>query len=219
MKVFIGFERSGVLRRAFQRAGHWALSVDLMAADDKAPMTDQRRNGGHWQGDVFDVLACLEDESITPDLVILHPPCTYLTVSGLHWNKRRPGRAAMTMQALQLVERCWNLPHERLAIENPVGCINTCLPFMPKPQYVHSYMFGDDASKKTGWWTRGLPRLKPLAKHWWHPPRIVDGRKRWGNQTDSGQNKLPPSADRARLRGETYPGMAAALAEQWGAVA
>jgi hypothetical protein len=100
----------------------------------------------------------------------------------------------------------------RLCLENPVGAISTAI--RPADQYVQPYQFGDDASKKTGLWLIGLPALliDPAARV---PGRAVNGRERWANQTDSGQNRLGPSADRADLRAQTYPGIAAAMADQW----
>lgn len=177
--------------------------------------------GGHWQGDLFDVLSMLEDESQrAPDLFIVHPPCTCLSVSGLHWNKRRPERAQQTREALGFVARCWAVPATRKALENPVGCINSYLPSMPAPQYIQPYQFGDDASKKTGLWLDNLPHLviDPAARV---PGRIVGTDKkgrpleRWANQTDSGQNRLGPGDTRAAERAQTYPGIADAIVAQW----
>lgn len=216
-RVVIGCERSGVIRRAFQAAGFWALSIDLEPADDGAGLGP---NGGHWRGDLFDVLAMLAEESgREPDLFIVHPECTYLTSSGLHWNGRIPGRAAKTEAALDFVTRCWRVPARRRCLENPQGCINTRLPFMPRPQYVQPYEFGDDASKRTGLWLENLPPLvaDPATRF---PGRWVAGPhgpvERWANQTDSGQNRLGPSPERAALRSETYPGIAGAMVAQWG---
>lgn len=216
-RAVIGGERSGIIRRALQARGIWAMSIDLEPADDGAGIG---RMGGHWQGDMFDVLSMLEDESQrVPDIFIVHPVCTYLCSSGLHWNTRRPERAALTDEALRFVERCWKVPARRTCLENPQGCINSRLPFMPRPQYVQPYQFGDDASKKTGLWLRELPPLAPTLRI---PGRIVGydkrGRpiERWANQTDSGQNRLGPSDTRAAERSQTYPGIAAAMAQQWG---
>jgi hypothetical protein len=101
-------------------------------------------------------------------------------------------------------------PIPRIAIENPRGHLSAAI---GKPQQtVQPWQFGDDASKATCLWLKGLPSLipsKPIA------PRMIDGRPRWANQTDTGQNRLPPSAARAMLRAATYPGIASAMAEQW----
>ncbi len=216
MRVYIGCERSGQLRRAFQQAGHYAVSIDTEPADDGVRGLGE--SGGHLQGDLFDMLLRMV---YVPDLFIVHPPCTYLCSSGLHWNQRVPGRATHTTAALAFVSRCWELPFERVVLENPQGCINTRLPFMPRPQYVQPYMFGDDASKKTGLWLRGVPPLQLPRPDQWVMPRYVRSASgtmlpRWSNQTDSGQNKLPPSPDRAKQRSETYPGIARAFVTQWG---
>jgi len=100
--------------------------------------------------------------------------------------------------------------YPKVAIENPIGIMSTL--FRKPDQIIQPWQFGDDASKATCLWLRGLPLLKPTKII---APRLVNGRPRWGNQTDSGQNKLPPSTDRATLRSITYPGIAAAMADQW----
>ena len=144
------------------------------------------------------------------DLMIAHPPCTYLSVSGLHWNKRRPERAAQTEDALAFVQTLLDAPIPRIALENPVGCISSRI---RKPsQIIQPHHFGADASKATCLWLKGIPPLVPTQRV---APRIVDGRQRWANQTDSGQNRLGPSADRWALRSMTYPGIAIAMAQQW----
>lgn len=211
MRVLIGCEESGVVRDAFLRAGHDAYSCDLLPT--RSPI-----GGRHFQMDLSVLLSPVSTSRW--DLLIAHPDCTYLTSSGLHWNTRRPERAVKTLQALDFIEWLWRLPSDRVArlcIENPQGCVNTRLPFMPRPQYIQPWMFGADASKKTGLWLRGLPELTPT--------RRVAGRRvtsngktleRWSNQTDSGQNRLGPSPTRARERSETYRGIADAMAAQWG---
>jgi len=197
MKILIACEHSGAVRDAFIRAGHNAMSCDLLETESPGP---------HYKGDVRDVL-------YDPwDMMIAHPSCTYLSVSGLHWNGRVPGRSAKTEEALDFVRLLMFVPHiQKIAIENPVSCISTRI---RKPdQTIQPHEFGHDASKRTCLWLKGLPKLRP-TKH--VPPRIVDGKPRWDNQTDSGQNKLPPSADRWKIRSATYLGIAEAMAEQWG---
>jgi hypothetical protein len=199
MRVLIACEFSGVVREAFRKRGHEAVSCDLLPAEDNSPH--------HIQGDVLPVI--LEGW----DLMIAHPPCTYLCSSGLHWNKRRPGRAAKTEEALQLVRELLNAPIDRIAIENPIGCISSRI---RKPdQTIQPHQYGHDASKATCLWLKNLPQLN-ATKH--VAPRIVDGKKRWANQTDSGQNKLGPSDDRWAERSRTYEGIAEAMAEQWGSL-
>lgn len=196
MRVLIACEYSGRVRDAFRERGHDAMSCDLLPTEVDGP---------HYQGDVFDII----DDGW--DLMIAHPPCTYLCSSGLHWNKRRPERAALTEEALFFVQRLMDAPIKRMAIENPIGCIGTRI---RKPdQIIQPWMFGDDASKATCLWLNGLMPLYPTQMV---EPRIVDGKKRWSNQTDSGQNKLPPSDDRWKIRSETYIGIAKAMAAQWG---
>jgi hypothetical protein len=143
--------------------------------------------------------------------MIAHPPCTYLCGSGLHWNKNNPARQLETEAALDFVRYLLDAPIERIALENPIGCISTRL---RKPdQIIQPYDFGEDASKATCLWLKNLSPLYPVR---FIPPRLVNGKKRWGNQTDSGQNKLGPSTDRWKLRSITYEGIANAMADQWG---
>lgn len=145
------------------------------------------------------------------DVMIAHPPCTYLCSSGLHWNKRTPGRQALTEEALDFVRLLLDAPIERIALENPIGCIGTRI--RPADQTIQPWQFGHDASKATCLWLKNLPPLVPTAIV---APRIVNGKKRWANQTDSGQNRLGPSADRWKERSLTYTGIARAMAWQWG---
>jgi len=196
MRVLIACEYSGAVRDAFKRAGHDAMSCDLLPTDVA---------GWHYQGDVMDVIGD------GWDLMIAHPPCTYLCASGLHWNKRRPERAQQTAEALDFVRMLLDAPIARIALENPIGCISTQI---RKPtQTIQPWQFGHDASKATCLWLKNLAPLTPTQTI---APRMVDGRKRWANQTDSGQNRLPPSADRWKIRSETYRGIADAMAAQWG---
>ena len=147
------------------------------------------------------------------DLMIAHPPCTYLTSSGLHWNKRRPERAAQTEEALKFVLALANAPIPRIAIENPIGCLSTR--WRKPDQTIQPHQFGHDASKSTCFWLTNLPKLvatKAVA------PRMVDGKPRWSNQTDNGQNRVPPGPDQWKIRSTTYQGIADAMAEQWGTI-
>ena len=196
MRVLIACEYSGTVRDAFRAAGHDAMSCDLLPTDSPGP---------HYQGDVCDII---RDGW---DMMIAHPPCTYLCSSGLHWNKRRPERAAQTEAALTFVEALLDAPIPRVALENPIGCIGTRI--RKADQTIQPWQFGHDASKATCLWLKNLPPLTPTQII---APRLINGRKRWGNQTDSGQNKLPPSADRWKIRSATYQGIADAMAAQWG---
>jgi hypothetical protein len=198
MKVLIACEQSGTVRDAFIAAGHDAMSCDLLPSDKPGP---------HYQGDVLDVLWD------GWNLMIAHPPCTYLASSGLHWNKRRPERAQQTEDALELVRALLFVPIAHIALENPIGCISSRI---RKPdQTIQPWMFGHDASKATCLWLKNLPQLRRTELI---EPRLVNGKERWANQTDSGQNRLPPSADRAKIRSVTYQGIADAMAAQWGSL-
>jgi hypothetical protein len=199
MRVLVACEFSGVVRRAFQARGHEAVSCDLLPSEDNSPH--------HIQGDVLPVL--LEGW----DLMIAHPPCTYLCSSGLHWNKRRPERAVKTEDALSFVRELMAAPIEHIAIENPIGCISTRI--RQQDQIIQPYQYGHDASKQTCLWLKNLPQLAPTV---YVKPRIVQGKRRWANQTDSGQNKLGPSETRWAERSRTYDGIASAMAQQWGNV-
>lgn len=208
MRVLVAYERSGVVRRAFAALGHDAWSCDLQPSADSSTR--------HEQLDAR-FLAHADDW----DLIVAHPPCTYLSVSGLHWNSRVEGRQRKTDDALAVIKwwldmptqcKSWGRPSPRLCLENPVGLIGSRI--RKADQYVQPYEFGHDASKRTGLWLIGLPRLVADPANY-IAPRMVNGKPRWANQTDSGQNRLGPSADRADKRAETYSGIAAAMAAQW----
>lgn len=202
MNILVACEFSGTVRDCFLALGHNAISCDLLPTEALGP---------HIQGDCIDVIYNPVHYGFDSwDLLIAHPPCTYLSSSGLHWNKRNAERAQKTEEALAFVEKIWKAPIERVAIENPVGCINTRLT-MPKPQYIQPYEYGEDASKKTGLWTRGLPRLESTS---FVEPRYVSGKPRWANQSDAGQSRL--GGGRGHERSVTYFGIAAAMALQWG---
>jgi hypothetical protein len=198
MKVLIACEYSGTVRDAFISMGHDALSCDILPTDVDGP---------HHQGDVSDILG------LGWDIMIAHPPCTYLSVSGMHWTTRGLRDPQLTENALAFVQLLMNAPIKRIAIENPVSVISSRI---RKPdQIIQPYQFGHDASKKTCLWLKNLPTLKHTQEI---PPRVINGNKRWANQTDSGQNKLPPSNDRWKIRSETFKGIAIAMATQWGSL-
>lgn len=193
MRVLIACEFSGVVRDAFIARGHDAMSCDILPTESPGP---------HYQGDVRDVL----DGGW--DMMVAHPPCTYLASSGLHWNTRRPERAAMTQSAVDFVRLLMSAPIPRIAIENPIGALSTRI---RKPdQIIQPWQFGHDASKATCLWLINLPVLIPTNV-------LAGGREaRRANQTASGQNKLGPSATRWKERSLTYSGIADAMANQWG---
>ncbi len=198
VRVLVACEYSGTVRDAFRARGHDAVSCDLLPTDAPGP---------HYQGPVQDIMGD------GWDLMIAHPPCTYLSVSGMHWTTRGLRDPQLTEDALAFVRMLMGAPVPRIAVENPVSVISTRI---RKPdQIITPSQFGHDASKKTCLWLKGLPLLRPTQLV---EPRIIGGRKRWGNQTDSGQNRLSPSPDRWKIRSATYPGIAAAMADQWGSL-
>lgn len=213
MRVLIGCEHSGIVREAFRAMGHEAFSCDLLPATDGSEF--------HIQCNLLEWLdQPLRQLRHSCQLLVCHPPCTFVCGSGLHWISRgriesdgRP-RAEHFEEAVQFALALWNCGVERVALENPIGALSR---YIGKPsQIIQPYQFGDDASKATCLWLKGgLPQLvaDPAQRV---PGRIVNGRERWANQTDSGQNKLPPSDLRGHLRSLTYPGIAKAMAAQWG---
>lgn len=206
MRVLVACEFSGRVREAFRAEGHEAWSCDLLECEDGSPY--------HILGDC--IFAANNPQLWVYgewDLLIAHPPCTYLSVSGLHWNKRRPERAQKTSEAIAFCDAILSLPIPRIALENPIGVLSTSL---RKPdQIIQPYEFGEDASKATCLWLKGLPKLQGTKLI---QPRMVNGKPRWANQTDSGQNRLPPSKDRWKDRSRTYIGIARAMAQQWGRI-
>lgn len=193
MRVLIACEFSGVVRDAFRTRGHEAVSCDLVASE---------RPGPHVIGDVR---ALLEEGRYAWDLLVAHPPCTHLSSSGARYfaEKRRDGRQA---EALAFVRELLQAPVPRIALENPVGVISTQI--RKWDQLLQPWQFGHAESKATCLWLKGLPALVPTHE--------LPRRRQWDNQTPSGQNKLGPSPDRARIRSRTYQGIADAMAEQWG---
>lgn len=196
MRVLVACEFSGVVRSAFRARGHDAWSCDLLPAEDGSPY--------HRQGDV---LEWMQDPRREWDLVIAHPPCTYLAVSGARWFK---GREELQEKALDFVRAFLSYRCARICVENPIGVISTRI---RKPdQIIQPWQFGHPEAKATCLWLKNLPKLVPTNIL----PKPESGR--WNNQTPSGQNKLGPSADRWKLRSATYAGIAVAMAEQWGSL-
>jgi len=181
MRVLIACEYSGRVRDAFRAKGHDALSCDLLPTEAPGP---------HYQGDVRDLLA---DQW---DLMIAHPPCTHLAVSGARYFERK-GREQQ--DALDFVRTLLGAPIPRIALENPVSIISTRI---RKPsQIIQPWQFGHGETKATCLWLKGLPRLRPT--------NVVDGR-------ESRIHRMPPSNDRWKMRSLTYQGIADAMADQWG---
>ena len=191
MKVLIACEYSGAVRDAFISQGHDAISCDLLPTDALGP---------HYQGDVRDII---EDGF---DLMVAHPPCTHLAVSGARWFKDKQVEQA---EALDFVRLLLSAPIGKIALENPISIISSRI---RKPnQIIQPWQFGHPESKSTCLWLKNLPKLIATDIL----PLPASGR--WSNQTPSGQNKLGPSPDRWKERSKTYQGIAEAMAQQWGA--
>ena len=182
MRVLVACEFSGIVRAAFAERGHDAWSFDLEPSE---------RPGQHIEGDVLEIL------SEGWDLMVAHPPCTYLCNAGARWWQTRQREQ---QEALAFVEALLAAPIPRIALENPEGILST---HIRKPdQYIQPWMFGDEATKKTGLWLIGLPLLQP-TRIMAHRPQLC-----W---------RMGQSKSRSRNRSRTYPGIAQAMAQQWGA--
>ena len=181
MRVLVACEYSGRVRDAFLAMGHDAISCDLLPTDVEGP---------HYQGDVRDIL------TDGFDLMIAHPPCTHLAVSGARWFKDKKDEQT---EALAFVQLLMKAPIKHIAIENPISIISSRI---RKPdQIIHPWQHGHGETKATCLWLKNLPLLQPT--------NVVEGR-------ESRIHKMPPSADRWKKRSETYPGIAKAMAQQWG---
>lgn len=227
-KVLVAFEESQTVTIAFRKLGFEAYSNDL-----------QECSGGHpeWhlKMDVFDAF-----DWAKWDLIIMHPPCTAIAISGNSTYAKGKPKEQERINAVNWTQRVWDYATsicDHVAMENPVGCLNTLGNF-PKPQYIQPYHHGHTDSKKTGLWLHNLPKLEPtkIMEPIWHtnPDGTIykdsGGSKyskthyyggknlkaRWSNQTPSGQNKLGPSPERGKLRSKTYEGIGNAFAVQWG---
>lgn len=195
MKILIACEFSGVVRDEFLKLGHDAYSCDILSCESEYYTKEDR----HFQCDIFDVL--YDDW----DMMIAHPPCTHLSVSGARWFKNKKKEQK---ESLDFVKKLLDAPIKKIALENPVSIISTKI---RKPnQYIQPYEFGHPESKKTGLWLKGLPKLNPT--NILSLPEIGY----WENQCSGGQNKLSPSKNRGKLRSLTYTGIAKAMADQWG---
>lgn len=187
MRVLVACEFSGIVRDAFRARGHDAWSCDLLPTETNPQW--------HYIGDA---LIC---STLPWDLLIAHPPCTHLAVSGARWFK---GKHREQLEALTFVQGLLDAPVRRIALENPVSIISS---HIRKPdQIIQPWQFGHEETKTTCLWLKGLPKLQPTE--------IMEIRNR--NLTPSGQNKLGPSPDRWKARSRTYRGIANAMAEQWG---
>lgn len=193
MRVLVTCEFSGIVRDAFRAIGHDAVSCDLLPTE---------RPGSHYQGDVRDILA----DGF--DLMVAHPPCTYLSRAGARYWK---GREHLAQAAAEFVLELWNAPIPRVAIENPIGQLNKLWRY--PDQVIEPYYFGDPYRKRTCLWLRGLPPLMATLvmtkpEHWL-PSNTGEGRRK-GERWSRGRVHSAKDASR------TFPGVARAMAEQWG---
>ena len=221
MKVLVACEESQTVCKAFRERGHEAYSSDI-----------QEPSGGHPEWHIHgDAIAALDGGVITTmdgkqhdvgkwDLLIAHPPCTYLTVTGNRWfNEERYGdkarqRKELRNEAANFFMSFINADVDKIAVENPIGYMSTV--YQKPSQIIHPYMFGDPARKATCLWLKGLTKLTPTDIV---EPIVIHYQN--GNGTDNPWHmdtlKLPPN-ERAKARSKTFPGIAAAMAEQWGGV-
>jgi len=193
MRVLVACEYSGTVRDAFTKAGHFAMSCDLLPTESSGP---------HWQGDVFEVV----DHGW--DLMIAHPPCTHLAVSGAAWFKEKIADGRQ-QEALNFVQRLMDLPIPMIAIENPVSVISSKI---RKPdQIIQPWMFGHMEQKATCLWLKGLPKLIETAN-------VKDEMMKLPKNRRERLHYLPPGPDRAKIRSKTFDGIARAMADQWSAL-
>lgn len=200
MLVGVMCEYSGVVRDAFIARGHDAISCDLLPTD---------RQGPHHQGDAIAYLESLTDGYF--DLIIAHPECTKLCVSGNRWYGKGMPKHQERIDSAKWTEEFWELckrKAKRVCFENPVGVLPK-LTDMGKPQYVQPWMFGHMEQKNTGLWLWNLPKLKP-TKNVYH--KMMDLPKRERERI----HHLPPTEDRWKIRSTTFQGIGEAMAEQWG---
>ena len=191
MKVLVACEYSGIVREAFALKGHDAWSCDLLPTDQPSDK--------HIQGDVLEII------NNDCNLIIAHPPCTHLSVSGAaRWaEKVADGRQ---QAAIKFVEDIWNANCPFIAIENPVGALSSRSKLGKATQYIQPYEFGHAEQKKTGLWLKGLPKLIPTD--------VIDVSNLPDNQRQR-LHYLPPSKDRWKIRSTTFQGIADAMADQW----
>ena len=198
MKVLVACEFSGIVRDAFLERGHDAWSCDLLE-------TESDNDKQHIVGDALEVSKLLETSGLPDwDLVIAHPPCTYLCNSGVRWLHEQPGRWEKMVEAAKFMKALMEYG-DKSAVENPIPHKYAVREIGRKyDQIIHPWQFGHGESKSTCLWLRGLPKLKPTS--------VVEGREQrvW---------KLPPSKDRWKERSRTFTGIAAAMADQWGSLA
>ncbi|TFH50135.1 MAG: DNA cytosine methyltransferase [Lysobacterales bacterium] len=199
MDVLVGCEYSGIVRDAFLDAGHYALSCDILPTESD--------KGDHWHGDIFECLRNTDDW----DLIIMHPPCTHLCVSGNRWYGRGQEHHTKRLGALKWTRKLWEAATQQslhVAFENPVGVLNDDL---GKPrQYIQPWQYGHPEFKKTGlWMTPGLPDLQPteiLTPPEPGTPDYYEWQRVW---------RMCPGPNRGKERSRFFTGIAKAMAGQW----
>jgi len=195
MKILVACEYSGTVRDAFIAAGHDAMSCDLLPTDVDGP---------HYQGDVFDL------DLTQFDMMIAHPPCTYLTNAGVTWLHKDPTRWGKLDDGAAFFKSLINAPIPRICVENPImhKYAKERIGGVKQSQVVQPWMFGHMEQKATCLWLKGLPLLTPTNN-------VKDDMMQLPDRERQRLHYLPPSADRWKLRSTTYAGIASAMAQQW----
>lgn len=197
MKVLVACEFSGIVRDAFTERGHDAMSCDLLESE---------RPGQHYQGDVFDII------NDGWDMMIAHPPCTYLAVSGNKWMVNNQSRQKLRIEAIDFFTNIANTKIDMIAIENPVRIISTV--WRKPDQYIQPYEYGHPEPKKTCLWLKGLPKLIPTNIV---EPEYIIGKRDGKKYSRIHYMSVGKDKDtRWKERSRTFPGIAKAMAEQWG---
>ena len=200
MSILIACEESQVVCKAFRALGHEAYSNDIIECSGDHPEW-------HLKMDVFDAISLREW-----DMMIAHPPCTYLAVSGIHWNNKKEGRKQKTEEALLFIKRLMDVDISKICIENPISIISSRI---GKPsQIIRPYQFGDDSTKATCLWLKNLPKLTSTniitpSKHITKSGKVYD---KWWFDTCLISNLQ----ERAKIRSKTFRGIANAMSTQWG---
>lgn len=196
MRILIACEYSGKVREAFRKLGHDAWSCDLLPSDDNSPF--------HIQGDVLEII--YDDW----DMMIAHPPCTYLTNAGVTWLHRQPGRGDLMEEGARFFKMLLEAPIPKIAVENPI-MHKYAIEIIGRrqDQVLQPWMFGHTERKATCLWLKGLPKLTPTNN-------VREEMLKLPKNQQQRLHYLPPSRDRWKLRSETYQGIANAMAEQWG---
>jgi hypothetical protein len=196
LRVLVACEYSGKVREAFRKLGHDAWSCDLLPSDDNSPY--------HYTGDVFDII----DQGW--DLMIAHPPCTYLTNAGVSWLYKKEGRWEQMRDGAEFFKKLLDAPIPKIAVENPIMHKYAVeIIGRRQDQVIQPWMFGHMEQKATCLWLKGLPLIVPTNN-------VKEAMLKLGPKVRQRLHYLPPSKDRWKIRSETYQGIADAFAAQWG---